>query len=119
MKLCGFSSIFDVDGRMDRKEALERLRDNMEWLSKWYHLHKVSYEQTKRENEVPSNNWTNMKILQYINSALRKEYGLTVVTDKIKRTRNINWLKINYTAISPLLFDFDACETLDVDPRDM
>ena len=70
MKLCGFSSIFDVHGRMDRKEALERLRDNMEWLLKWYHLHKVSYEQTKRENEVPSNNWTNMKILQYINSAL-------------------------------------------------
>ena len=60
-----------------------------------------------------------MKILQYINSALRKEYGLTVVTDKHKSTRKIKWLKINYTAISPLLFDFDACETLGVDPREM
>ena len=57
-----------------------------------------------------------MRILQYINSALRKEYGLTVVTDKIKSTHKIKWLKINYTAISPLLFDFDACETLGVDP---
>ena len=28
-------------------------------------------------------------------------------------------MKINYAAISPLLFNFDACETLGVDPREM
>ena len=60
MKLCGFSSIFDFHARMDRKEALERLCANIEWLLKWYHLHKVLYEQTKRENEVPSNNCSNI-----------------------------------------------------------
>ena len=43
MKLCGFSSIFDVHARIDKKIALERLRANIKWLLKWYHLEKMKF----------------------------------------------------------------------------
>ena len=51
-------------------------------------------------------------MMEYINSALRNEYGISINLNKTKKE-----FKINYKVISPLLFNFEACESLGIDPR--
>ena len=51
------------------------------------HLHKVCYEQTKRGDEVPSKEWDSKRMMEYINSALRNEYSITVGLNKRKKER--------------------------------
>ena len=72
----------------------------------------VCYKQTKQGDEVPSKEWDSKRMMEYINSALRNEYGISINLNKTKKE-----FKINDKVISPLLFRFEACESLGIDPQ--
>ena len=113
MNICGFSSIFDVHATVNKKKTFGALRANIEWLGTWYHFHKlkVCYKQTKRGDEVPSNEWDGKQMMEYISSALRNEYGISINLNKTKKEFKINYKVIS---ISLLLFNFKAYESLTI-----
>ena len=106
-----FKSIFDVMTEVDTEIAMQALRDNVEWFRQLYQLHHSEYEKEKRIEDMPSVHWTDKRWREYINVALNNEYGICV----FGTSRHCTRLRIAHTLITPLLFDFDACEELGVD----
>ena len=111
LSVMGFSSIFDVMTKVNTSDALKALRNNMLWLREWYKFHQMWYEYGKSADDTPCIEWTDQRLRQYINTALRIEYGVSIVTEGREN------LKITHRVISPLLFHFEACDVLGIDVR--
>ena len=55
----------------------------------------------------------------HVNTALQKEYGVSIVNATRSARKVCKEFKIHHEVISPLLFDFEACELLGIDLRQM
>ena len=104
---------------VDKNDVFQRLRDNIEWFQKMYQLHRLSYQKADRTNEAPCIEWTDEQLKYHVNTALQKEYGVRIVNATRSARKVCNEFKIHHEAISPLLFDFEACELLGIDLRQM
>ena len=119
LSVIGFSSIFDIMTRVNKRDVMQKLRDNIEWFQKMYQLHRVSYQKTTRINEPPCIEWTDEQLKYHVNTALQKEYGVSIVNATRSARKVCDEFKIHHDVISPLLFDFQACDTLGIDLRQM
>ena len=119
LTLIDFSTIFDIMTRVDKNDVFQRLHDNIEWLQKMYQLHRVSYQKADRTNEAPCIEWTDEQLKQHVNTALGKEYGVSLVNATRSARKVSNEFKISHQVLSPLLFNFEACELLGIDLQQM
>ena len=58
---------------------IQGLRDNIALLQKMYSLHHVLYQKAKRNHEQPCIEWTDEQFKYHVNTALEKEYGVSLV----------------------------------------
>ena len=96
LTLIGFSTIFDIMTRVDKNDVFQRLRDNIEWFQKMYQLHRVSYQKADRTNEAPCIEWTDEQLKQHVNTALGKEYGVSLVNATRSARKVSNEFKISH-----------------------
>ena len=65
--------------RVDKKDVMQRLRDNIEWLQKMYSLHPVSYQTSERTIEASCIEWTDEQLKYPLNIGFEKENGVSLV----------------------------------------
>ena len=92
LSVIGFSSIFDIMTRVNKRDVMQKLRDNIEWLKKMYQLHRVSYQKTTRINEPPCIEWTDEQLKYHVNTALQKEHGVSIVNLQEKCATNLKFI---------------------------
>ena len=66
--------------KVNTSDAMKALRNNILWLREWYKVHQMWYEYNKSTDDTPCVEWTDQRLRQYINTALRIEYGVSIVT---------------------------------------